>query len=88
MCVHIVKSNMISQMMKSKTAEPDPALAAEPLDLDFKFKKYDLNIEELLSNQFSSFNHVPLASAINRVDNGSLIIGELCKIFQVGISLF
>jgi hypothetical protein len=77
---------MISQIMKSKTADPDPAAATalgDPLDVDFRFKKYDLNIEELLSNQFSSFNHVPLASAVNRVDNGSLIIGELCKIFQV-----
>lgn len=51
--------------------------------IEFQFKKLEFNIDELYDNQFSSFLHIPLPNAINRVDNGSLILGELCKIFQV-----
>jgi hypothetical protein len=80
---------MISQIMKSrndlKYGDPDGA-SNETLDTDFKFKKIDLDLDEFLANQTSSFSQIPLQNAINRVDNGSLIIGELCKIFQVSYS--
>jgi hypothetical protein len=77
---------MISQIMKSrndlKSGDADGALG-DLLDSDFKFKKLDIDLDQFLANQTSSFSQIPLQNAINRVDNGSLIIGELCKIFQV-----
>jgi hypothetical protein len=79
---------MISQIMKSrndlKSGDADGALG-DLLDSDFKFKKLDIDLDQFLANQTSSFSQIPLQNAINRVDNGSLIIGELCKIFQVSI---
>lgn len=85
---------MISQIMKptppiksdQEGLSPSNDLHANDANnnpIEFKFKKLEFDIEELYSNQYSSFLHIPLPNAINRVDNGSLIIGELCKIFQV-----
>jgi len=48
---------------------------------DFVFAKCYVDIEKLTTNK-TSFSQVPLKTSINRVDNGSSIISELCKIFQ------
>jgi hypothetical protein len=31
----------------------------------------------------SSFNHIPMDAAISRVDNGTVLMSEIAKIFQV-----
>lgn len=46
------------------------------------FTKTEFDHNRLMSNQ-SSFSQVPMKRAGERADSGSLIIGELCKIFQV-----
>lgn len=46
------------------------------------FTKADIDLKKLTANK-SSFAHIPIKEAGERADNGTIIIGELCKIFQV-----
>jgi hypothetical protein len=46
------------------------------------FTKADIDLKKLTTNK-ASFTHVPMKAAEDRADNGSIIIGELSKIFQV-----
>ena len=35
----------------------------------------------------SSFNHIPMDVALSRVENGTQLMSEICKIFQVLLCL-
>jgi hypothetical protein len=78
-------SPSLSPLLSSSTT--DPLSLSSENDFNFRFQKLSVDIDHLLANK-ASFAHIPFQNAVNRVDNGSLIIGELCKIFQVKFCCF
>lgn len=44
------------------------------------------NVDSLRSK--SSFRHIPMDDAITRIDNGTLLMSEVTKIFQVQCDLW
>ena len=60
------------------------SIGTESLDgnTEHIFTKTEIDHKRLISNQ-SSFSQIPITFARERADNGSLILCELCKIFQV-----
>lgn len=45
----------------------------------------DFNVDRL--NNKSSFNHIPMDTMISRVDNGTVLMSEMAKIFQARLDV-
>lgn len=45
----------------------------------------DFNVDTI--NNKSSFNHIPMDTAISRVDNGTVLMAEMAKIFQARLDV-